>query len=62
MRVKKAKSRIVFEVINYAILTILALICIFPFMHLLAISFSADEFTSKGEVSPHPDGIYRAGI
>ena len=28
MRVKKAKSRIVFEIINYAILTILALICI----------------------------------
>ena len=57
MRVKKAKSRIVFEVINYAILTILALICIFPFMHLLAISFSADEFTSKGEVSLIPMGF-----
>ena len=57
MRVKKAKSRIVFEVINYAILTILGLICIFPFMHLLAISFSADEFTSKGEVSLIPMGF-----
>lgn len=57
MRVKKAKSRIVFEIINYAILTILALICIFPFMHLLAISFSADEFTSKGEVSLIPMGF-----
>lgn len=57
MRVKKAKSRILFEIINYAILTILALICIFPFMHLLAISFSADEFTSKGEVSLIPMGF-----
>ena len=62
MRVKKAKSRIVFEIINYAILTILALICIFPFMHLLAISFSADEFNFQGRSFPHPDGIYRAGI
>ena len=57
MKIKKSRSRIVFEVVNYTILGLLALMCIFPFIHLLAVSFSADEFTSKGEVFLLPKGF-----
>lgn len=57
MKIKKPKGRIAFEVINYTILGLLALMCIFPFIHLLAVSFSADEFTSKGEIFLLPKGF-----
>ncbi len=57
MKIKKSKGRIVFEVVNYTILGLLALMCIFPFIHLLAVSFSADEFTSKGAVFLLPKGF-----
>lgn len=57
MKIKKSKGRIVFEVVNYTILGLLALMCIFPFIHLLAVSFSADEFTSKGEIFLLPKGF-----
>ena len=57
MKIKKSKGHIAFEVINYTILGLLALMCIFPFIHLLAVSFSADEFTSKGEVFLLPKGF-----
>lgn len=57
MKIKKSRSRIAFEIVNYTILALLALMCIFPFVHLLAVSFSADEFTSKGEVFLIPQGF-----
>lgn len=57
MKIKKTKSRIAFEIVNYTVLTLLALMCIFPFLHLLAVSFSSDEFTSKGEVFLLPKGV-----
>ena len=57
MKIKKTKGRIAFEIINYTALTLLALICILPFIHLLAMSFSSDEFTSKGVVFLLPKGF-----
>lgn len=57
MKIKKTKSRIAFEIVNYTVLTLLALMCIFPFLHLLAVSLSSDEFTSKGEVFLLPKGV-----
>ena len=57
MKIKKGKGRIAFEIINYTVLTVLALICILPFIHLLAMSFSSDEFTSKGVVFLLPKGF-----
>lgn len=57
MKIKKSKGRIAFEVVNYTVLALLAFMCIFPFVHLLAVSFSADEFTSKGEVFLIPQGF-----
>ena len=57
MAIKTSTSRKIFVIFNYTFLAILALICIFPFIHLLALSFSSDEFTSKGLVSVHPMGF-----
>ena len=50
-------SRKIFVVCNYIFLTVLALICIAPFAHLLALSFSGDEFTSAGTVGVIPQGF-----
>ena len=57
MAIKTSTSRKIFVISNYTFLAILALICIFPFIHLLALSFSSDEFTSKGLVSVYPMGF-----
>ena len=57
MAIKTSTSRKIFVIFNYTFLAILALICIFPFIHLLALSFSSDEFTSKGLVSVYPIGF-----
>lgn len=51
---KKSKSRIVFEVINYGILTILALLCLFPLINVLAMSFSSSTAVAAGEVALWP--------
>lgn len=50
-------SRKVFLVFNYTILTILALICILPFLNLLAISFSSKEAVVANEVAFFPIGF-----
>ena len=57
MAIKTSASRKIFVIFNYTFLAILALICIFPFIHLLALSFSSDEFTSQGLVSVYPMGF-----
>lgn len=57
MAIKTSTSRKIFVIFNYTFLAILALICIFPFIHLLALSFSSDEFTSQGLVSVYPMGF-----
>ena len=57
MAIKTSTSRKIFVIFNYTFLAILALICIFPFIHLLALSFSRDEFTSQGLVSVYPMGF-----
>lgn len=54
---KKTKSRIAFNVFNYTFLTVLAIICVVPFIHLLAVSFSSDEFTATGSVFLLPKGF-----
>ena len=54
---KISKGRIAFNIFNYSFLGILAIICIIPFFHLLAVSFSADEFTATGSVFLVPKGF-----
>ncbi len=51
---KPSVSRIVFMVFNFAILTIMALLCILPFINLLAISFSSKTAVSANEVTFWP--------
>ena len=57
MAIKTSTSRKIFVIFNYTFLAILALICVFPFIHLLALSFSSDEFTKQGLVSVYPMGF-----
>ncbi len=54
---KTSLSRKIFLVVNYIILTVLALICILPFVNLLAISFSAKSAVIANEVTLWPVGF-----
>ena len=54
---KISKGRIAFNIFNYSFLGILAIICVIPFFHLLAVSFSSDEFTATGSVFLVPKGV-----
>lgn len=47
---KKSKGRIVFEIINYCILFILAFLCLFPLLNILAMSFSSSTAVAAGKV------------
>ena len=56
-KIKESVSRYVFQIVNYIFLGLLALLCIFPFLHLLAISLSSDSFASAGLVGIMPKGF-----
>ncbi|MFD0959053.1 carbohydrate ABC transporter permease [Paenibacillus chungangensis] len=43
-------SRKLFVVLNYMLLSMLAFLCLFPILHVLAISFSSSTAASSGEV------------
>lgn len=47
---KLTTGRIVFQIINYTILSLLALICLFPLLNILAMSFSSATAVSAGRV------------
>ena len=51
--IRKGESK-VFDAINYIILTIIALLCIFPIINVLAISFSSSTQAAMGTVSFWP--------
>lgn len=44
------KGRIIFQIINYTVLTILALMCLFPLLNILAMSFSSASAVAAGKV------------
>lgn len=52
--IKKTPGEIAFDIFNYLILTILALSCIIPFIHLCAISFSSSSAATQGRVGLLP--------
>lgn len=54
MKKKTSVGYIVFTVFNYIILTLLALLCLLPMVHVLAISFSAKEFVEANRVTFFP--------
>ena len=51
---KKSKGRIVFQIINYSLLTLLLAVCLFPILNILARSFSSATAVSAGKVSLLP--------
>ncbi len=54
---KKSKSRIVFQILNYAFLIFYALCAVLPLIHLGAISLSKTTFAEAGLVGLWPKGI-----
>ncbi len=54
MAIKMSKSRKTFLVFNYIFLSLTALICLFPIMHVLSLSFSAAPAAAAGRVSIFP--------
>jgi putative aldouronate transport system permease protein len=57
MKMSKSPSRRIFNVINYAILVATGLICLIPFLNLLAISFSNSGAVAAGQVVFWPVGF-----
>ncbi len=47
---KRVDSRRVFVVVNYILLAFLALLCLFPLLHILALSFSSSAAADTGRV------------
>lgn len=54
MKVKESKSRKLFNLCNVVLLSMITLICILPFIHLLAVSFSSQNATTAGAVGLWP--------
>ena len=53
-KIKLSKGEWAFEIFNYTFLTILALSCVLPFIHLLAVSFSSSAAAIQGRVGFWP--------
>ncbi|MEG0294092.1 carbohydrate ABC transporter permease [Enterococcus sp.] len=51
---QKSKTYRIFEVFNYIFLTLVALICILPFLHVLAVSLSSNAAVNSGTVTFFP--------
>lgn len=54
MKIKVSTSRKVFNVLNIIILSSVTLICVLPFVHLLAVSLSSSTATASGDVGLIP--------
>jgi len=53
----KSKSRIAFEIANYTVLSIVAILCILPLLHVVAVSFSSSTPATAGYVKLWPVGF-----
>lgn len=51
---RMSKGRILFQIINYTVMCILALICLLPLLNILAMSFSSATAVSSGKVTLIP--------
>ncbi len=54
---KESKSRIIFQIINYSILTVSMIIALYPVAYVLAASLSSYEFLAQGKVGIIPMGF-----
>lgn len=57
MRIKESLSRRVYLVCNYIFVGVLAVVCIYPMLHVLAISLSSTYAVNAGEVNLLPVGF-----
>ena len=53
-KLRKMKNTSTFDIINFAILIIFALLCLYPFVYMLALSFNTGTDTMKGGVTFYP--------
>lgn len=60
MKTKASGSRIAFLIVNFVVLTAISLLCILPFINLLAISFSSKTAVAANEVMFWPIGFNTA--
>ncbi|KAB1434521.1 carbohydrate ABC transporter permease [Candidatus Galacturonibacter soehngenii] len=54
MKVKVSKSRKVFLVINFIVMALVVFVTLYPFIYLIAQSFSSDRAVAAGKVSFYP--------
>ena len=54
MKIKQSKARIAFNAVNYIILSLITLTCIFPILHILAMSLSSSAAAAAGKVGFWP--------
>jgi putative aldouronate transport system permease protein len=55
--IRDSRGRKIFNAANSAILTFLVLICVLPFINIIALSFSDNAYVSAGQVSFWPKGF-----
>jgi putative aldouronate transport system permease protein len=55
--IKKSSGRIVFNGVNFVVLTILTMVCVIPMINAIAISFSEKAYVSAGLVTLWPKGF-----
>lgn len=51
---KISRGRLIFQIINYTVLILLALVCLLPLINILAMSFSGASAVSAGKVTLFP--------
>ena len=54
MRIRNTRGAAVFGVFNYTVLSLAAVLCLFPIIHVLALSFSASTAAMTGKVTVWP--------
>lgn len=48
MKIRKSPSRKAFEILNYAFLTLVTAVSLFPLLHMFALSFSSNSAAAAG--------------
>jgi len=57
MKEYKTTGRIIFNIFNYTFITLVLLLCLFPLIHILALSFSSSAYTDANLVTLWPKGF-----
>lgn len=57
MRRKYSKGRVAFNIFNYTFITVMVALCMFPLLHILALSFSSSAYAESNLVGLLPKGF-----